>query len=512
MSKKTEDENTKFSIDRVKKIKEIYADQQSDKRLRNGVTTTFLGGNFTNAAQVRKAMFNALNNVNDIVEASRKLYAANPIYMGIIDYLANIYSWKYKVTPHKVYKKTASDKAIKESKFRNIYSLMLEAVDGLAIETKFPAILTLLFTTGSVYFTTICDEDSITIDTILLPTQYCRKVAETQYGTAIIQFDFSYFDGLGLSEPELNKYFKSFPKEFKTLYTKYRDNPSTNWLNLDPHFSSGLMLNEYGIPTYFYLYGALLNYEQYQDNELERSNNLLKYIVVHTMPHYEDKLIFEMDEVKAIHSSIRKIVETNDRARLVTTYGDVHVDRIAESDSVETEVLAKAYKTIFNTANLNDALFASDSVEALKVAIRRDKSFVWLYAQQILNFYNIAINNWFDFKVYQADIEILPISPYTYNDDMKVFKDNATLGVNKLDFIIASGIKQKNIEDQLQLESFLKLDKITPMQTSYTQTAEDRVEDEAKENNIAESSNDTSSNNASDENNSTSSANEPAQE
>ena len=62
--------------------------------------------------------------------------------------------------------------------------------------------------------------------------------------------------------------------------------------------------------------------------------------------------------------------------------------------------------------------------------------------------------------------------------DIKVYKDNATLGVGKLDYIIASGIKQHDIVDQFNLEGFLKLNDITPMQTSYTQTAQDRVEDE----------------------------------
>lgn len=58
-----------------------------------------------------------------------------------------------------------------------------------------------------------------------------------------------------------------------------------------------------------------------------------------------------------------------------------------------------------------------------------------------------------------------------------MFKENATLGVGKLDYLIASGIKQRNIQDTFELESFLELEKITPMQTSYTQTAEDRGSD-----------------------------------
>ena len=368
---------TQFKIDRVKKLKELYADSSADKR-RYNQTVSVTTRHYADSAAVRKAMADAITNVEDIVAASKKLYAINPIYAGVINYLANMYCWKYKVTPHRVYTKSKAkmNKKMKEDDFRNLYALMMESVDGLSIETKFPALLTLLYVTGSVYFTTVCDVDSITIDTLLLPTKYCRKIAETQFGTAIIEFDFSYFQSLGLSEDQLDDYFKSFPAEFKTLYRKYKKDPTKRWAVLDPHYSSGIMLNEYGIPTWFYLYGSILDYEKYQDNELERSNNLLKYIVVHTMPHYEDKLIFEVDEVDAIHKSLKKIVDVGDKARLITTYGDVHVDRIADNDTAENEVLTKAYKTIFNAGNLNNALFVAESVEALKVSVKRDKNYV----------------------------------------------------------------------------------------------------------------------------------------
>ena len=58
-----------------------------------------------------------------------------------------------------------------------------------------------------------------------------------------------------------------------------------------------MLLNEAGLPTYFYIYGGILDYEKYQDNELERNENSLKYLVVHTMPVYQDQLIFEVDEI-----------------------------------------------------------------------------------------------------------------------------------------------------------------------------------------------------------------------
>ena len=50
-----------------------------------------------------------------------------------------------------------------------------------------------------------------------------------------------------------------------------------------------------------------------------------------------------------------------------------------------------------------------------------------------------------------------------------------------MDYFIASGIKQKNIQDTLNLENFLGLNEITPMQTSYTQSAEDREREEGSD-------------------------------
>ena len=268
----------------------------------------------------------------------------------------------------------------------------------------------------------------------------------------------------------------------KKKYNKYlKDQANYRWQFLDPAFSSAVLLNEKGIPTLFYILGGILDYEKYQDNELERSDNLLRYLVVHTIPHYEDQLIFEVDEVKALHKSLKKIVDNGDKARLITTYGDVHVDKISDDDASATEVLSNAFKAIFNNGGFNATIFTSDSVTALKLALVRDRSYVWKFIQQYVNFLNVCLNAWIDFKGYEINIDILPISPYNQDEDVKRYKENATLGVGKIDYIIASGTKQRHIQDAFDLESFLDLTQITPLQSSYTQTAEDRKEETEKE-------------------------------
>lgn len=470
-----EKELNQFAKTRVKELESLYADEMSTRRKYNR-TTSYSTTTYSSAAAVRKALRDAVANKDTIIEASKQLYVTNPIYASTINYLTDMYMWKYKVTPHRVYTKSKvqARKPVDAENYMVLYNLMLEVTEGLSFKTKIPALLQRLFVEGSVYFTTLSDETSLTVDTLILPTKYCRKIGETQFGTAIIEFDMSYFQTQALDAADLKDYFKSFPKEFERGYRKYLKDANARWCELDPHFSSGILMNEIGLPTYFYMLGGIIDFEKYQDNELERSENALRYLVVHTIPHYEDQLIFEVDEVAAMHRSLKKIVDTGDKARLITTYGDVKVEKIAESDTAENQILSKAFQAIFNNAGLNSSIFTAESVTALEMSLRRDKATVWKFAQQIVSFYNIAVNNWFDFKGYQADIDILPISSYTYNDDIEVFKENATLGVNKIDYLIASGIEQKNISDTLLLEKTLGLDRITPMQTSYTQTAEDR--------------------------------------
>lgn len=478
MDNKNKKDIANFKINRVKEINEMYADEASTNRRFNR-TNASGRSSVTTAAGVRTLLQNAISNNTEAVKLSKQLYATNPIYAQVIDYLSNMFMWRYKVTPHKIYTKSVAKakKTLKQDDYMSIYHLMLEVADGLSIETKFPLILSYLFIEGAVYLTTVSDEQSIAIDTIILPSKYCRKIGETQYGTAIIEFDFSYFDDVGLTADQLKNYLKSFPDDFAKRYNKYKkDQTNFRWQQLDPHFSTGLLLNEYAVPTFLYLWGGILDYEQYQDDELARHEDMLHYLVVQTMPHYEDKLLFEMDEVKALHQSMRRKIDQGDRVKLVTTFGDIKVARMAESDTVANEVLSNAFKAIFNNAGFNSGIFTDKSVEALKMSLIRDRGFVWKFVRMLISFYNIAINNWYDFKSYQADIDILQISSYNYNDDIKVFKDNATLGVGKIDYIVASGIKQKDIEDMLELEKMLKVDRITPMQTAYTQSAEDRQE------------------------------------
>ena len=391
-----------------------------------------------------------------------------------------MFLWRYTVIPHKLYAGSSRKAAPKLDK---VYGDMMEVVEGLNLENKIPAELLQLLIDGAVFFTTELDNEAQTINTLLLPNKYCRKVGETQFGTGMIKFDYSYFDSQGLSTEDLADFLETFPEEMQQGYLEYKKDPThMKWQDLDPHYSSCVLLNEKGVPNLIYVIGSIINYEGYEDNELKRNGNLLKYMVVHKMPLYQDQLIFTTEETAAVHKSLAKVVNTGDDVRLITTYGDVDLLKVSDSETTENKALTNAYNAIFNNIGLNNILFTGESVEALKYSLRRDQSIMWAYVEQLMNFYNMAVNNWCDFKGYQAEIQMLRISHYSYADDIKVYRDNATLGVAKLDYLVAAGIKQKNIQDRMDLEDYLQLDQLKPLQTSYTQAPQDRKnEPSAKE-------------------------------
>lgn len=220
----TLEDTTNFKKNRIKDLKEIYSDSTSAKNNYNK-SAGFSAQTYSSAAEVRKALSDAANgDKSTLIETSRKLYAVNPIYSRLVDYFSNLFMWRYVVIPHQLsYKKAA-----KENKFRELYELMLDVVAGLGLEIKIPLILTQLFIEGGSYFTTYCDEESITIDTITFPSKYCRKVGETQFGTGIIQLDFSYFDSLGLTQTQKQQFLESFTPEIQEGYQAYINDMSNN--------------------------------------------------------------------------------------------------------------------------------------------------------------------------------------------------------------------------------------------------------------------------------------------
>lgn len=448
------------------KIQEMYKD---DRTVRNNIrpqaTTDSVQIKTFTIDSFKQKYFNVSADLGDQRKLAFDAYTFYPVFANVIDYLANMCQWKYTYIPRAVKEKA------QESQFEEAYNLMGEVVDGLSVETVFPLVLKELFINGAVFLLTTKTQSSKTITTLKLPYKYCRLASITQYGTIVYQFDLSYFDDLQLSAVELEEIFKLYPKELHSLYNEYlTDKQNKRWITLDPKQSAAFVLNDRGFPTKAFGLVPLKQYEQYLDNELERNGQLLDKIITHKIPTWQDKLVVDIDEMAELHKSMAQVVKKNNHVRLLTSFGDVHVESIGEDTSKENKTLNNAYNAIYDNNGLNHSLFNGEDGLAKTLALVRDKAFVMHYVQQLVSFYNIVINNSYNFHGYQCDFNILPITAYDNADMLNVYKDGATLGASKLEYIVALGVKQIDIPHKLKVEELLQLDQLKPLSTSYTQS------------------------------------------
>lgn len=452
--------STKFKINRSS-IEEMYKD---DRSIGNNVDQT--RNDSTSLGTLTIDGFNSnyynTNNMSTIRTYSREAYAFYPIYSSIVDSLKNMFYWRYTFYPRSVKEKATN------ADYQEIYYNMAEVVDGLSLETTFPQLLGKLLIDGSLFLTTVKRTGSKTVSTVILPPEYCRITGVTQFGTNVFQFDFAYFDDQGFTKEQLDILFTMYPPEMRTLYDTYKSDTKLRWQKLNPKFSAGFVLNDKSFPTYLRSLGAIMQYDHYRSNELERSDQQLIKIIAHKMPTWEDKLVVEIPEMTALHKTMSKVLTRNKNVRMLTTFGDLDVLSIGEDQTKENKTLANAYSAIYNVDGENSHLYDGDTKESLEFSLRRKESIVWKYVQDLMAFYNLTINNQFNFKGYQCSINMLPLSVYNYKDMILQYKEGATLGASKLEYIVGLGTKQVDISSKIELEEFLKLKNLTPLSTSYT--------------------------------------------
>jgi hypothetical protein len=359
----------------------------------------------------------------------------------------------------------------------------MQVVEGMSLETTIPILLKEIYLAGSVYVYTEKYNPAKTISMIILPQEYCRPVLKSNHGTYVIQFNFDYFYKMNTVDRE--EALQVFPQEFARLYEQTK-NLGKKWLTLDPKHSTGFLLNHYGMTPLVNVLGDLIDYQEFKQNDLERSRNELKSILTHKIPMYQDQFIFTLDEVAAIQKAISKIVSSHDGLETITTFGDTELLKLQEEGSRENKQVPQSYTNIYESVGLNANTWTSNSVAALDMSFKIDKASVIRHLNNIETFLNIAVNNSYNFTPYEARIKLLHISIRDESEDIKKYQESAKFGIGKLEAIVASGVKQSEILDVSRLEEALNLDEILkPLQSSHTQTAADRAAEEViKDSNV----------------------------
>lgn len=307
---------------------------------------------------------------SEYISLGNYAYATEPTFKNIVDYLANMFLWRYYYFPVKIREK-ADERAYGE-----LYALMTEIIDGLSLETTMPEIIAKLLREGSVFLYAVKNTSSKTISTIMLNPEYCRPVMMSQYGTGIFQFDVTYFDSLKVDEKELVELLDLFPDELVKMYVDYKRGSGPRWNVVDGRYSTYVIMNQEEFPSYLSTLRGIFDYDEYRRNEVERNDAQLDVLVTHKIPTYENRLLFELPEVKGLHRSMSRSLAKNPRVRLMTTFGETQIHQLQENDKISVEVLEKAQEAIYDAGGLNSNLFMGATDESLKIALTKDQSAV----------------------------------------------------------------------------------------------------------------------------------------
>lgn len=470
-----------------KKINNIYGDDTAvNNRYGQRQLPFRINQTLDRREELQAELERSWNAPKEISKISRQLHNIDANYSKLISYYSNMFYIRYVVMPIQLRK----DITVPDQIYMEEYNRMVEVADGMTLEQIIPEALEELMINGSVYLTSYKDNATKTISIIILPHDYCRTVFKTTLGTNVIEFDFRYFELYQLAQDK-EEALALFPPEFREKWEAHWVRRETmgpskdqGWLELDPRYSTSIAANEKELPPLIWAMEGIFEYDRVRDAETEKTVNQLEKILTHRIPITSSgELIFDLDEVREIHRAISKITDEHAGLSTITTFGDTQLLKLQEEGTVQNKALDQSYEAVFRTAGLNSNMFMGSSDLALKQNQRTDKAYIWKFIVQINNFVNLVLNQLYNFKPFQAEVNILPITVVEEDDSVRLYRENATVGIGKLEAVVATGVKQRSLQDRAKLEQMINLDSmLKPLQSSHTMSGNQQTDQERPNN------------------------------
>lgn len=442
-----------------------------------------------NKDSLKKEIEQAAGDPKRLREISRREFKTNSGYIEVIEYFKNMYYYRYVVLPlFKGYKNKAS--RLEGEELRELSHSMIDLVDRLSFETLLPKQVEAAMVDGIVYLYTFIKNGKPII--ISLPYNYCQRYRTTNFDTETVMFDFNYFKELFDEYKSqfgdtvtYEQLFQMFPSEMRRQFSKYIDekngksNADFRYQELNIEHAAALVMHSDGVPPKILVSAAKQSYDNTVDIQKRKSANQIDSILTVEIPQDRDGLpIFTPGEAAAVQSLITSQISGIDGLKVMTSFGKVGLLKTQANESVKNDSVAQAYNQIFEEALINPELFRADTDYALQVSLNRDSAFVWTFLENLMNYYNLAINKLFSrqFQDYEAYIYLLPITKYNAADAQNEFRRAAEYGIGKLEAVVSFGIKQSAIYDKSELEKALELDDILlPLQSAHTRSGQLQV-------------------------------------
>ena len=216
----------------------------------------------------------------------------------------------------------------------------------------------------------------------------------------------------------------------------------------------------------------------YATIELDRTANELQKILTHEIASNSDgELVMSIEEAMDVDDMMRSALSGVSNLKLLTVFGDTKLHDLQKSRDKESRILSLANELVYANAGINPNLFVGQSEDSILASLKKDKSKVWTFLQPVMLFFNMAVNNFYNFKPYQMQITLLPITVYDDEKMIKSYIEAAGSGIGRLQAVVATGIKQREIADIAAVEKLLDLENIlVPLKSMHVSSGNGRPE------------------------------------
>lgn len=425
-------------------------------------------------------------------ELSRYYYRTNGEYRNNIDFLARLFLYDTMVIP--VFEE---GKGSKTQILKAFYSAC-RFVDHLDLPSTLMRITTEWLKTGIYNGILRQNGDKVVIHE--LPLEYCRTRFKDMNNLNILEFNLRYFDKFITSELKLEM-LETFPEEVKEAYWLWEGSSRKidPWVDI-PSSAGGVCFCFAGDQTPP-LIASIPDLKQLKDavkREEKRDENELYKLLIERMPITSDgELVFQLDEVADIHSSVASMLSDIDTVDVLTTFGETDLESLQETSAAtqSADRIEKYKKNAYDALGRSSIIFNADGSSTLAYAIKKDEALMQSFLNVYETWIRFHLNEKFARTGLTFDFEILPTTVFNRKDLQSSYFSGAQYGYSKMFAGVAMGIKQM---DQLALMNFENefLDmssKMIPLQSSYT-TSGTAVAEEGKSGKSAQNSSSSSQN------------------
>lgn len=407
-----------------------------------------------------------------IRELSKYFTRFSGTYARPLQYYATLLNYGYIIVPH-------YDIDSRPKKMKAAYKKISKYIKALNLSYILPRINLTILQEG-IYYGLLVEIEEDKPAFYKLPARFCRSRFIDDNGLPILELNCQYFDHITDNAAERKNILKLFPKYVSTAYNGKKNRDA--WVEISAQ-DGGMcfFFTDDQTPPFASATVAAKQLETARDREAIRDEKELQKILIHKLPiNKEDgELLFSLEEAAILHSSICDMLSENDTIDVLTTYGEIKLEGVQDTEAAATSSVARLEKYlngVYEDLGTSAAIFNADSSStALTYAIKKDISLMYTWSK----IYELTINAFLRRKAKNDQlyfsIKFLPTSSIFRKEDVDMYLKTAQYGYPKSTVATIIGL---DIVDLAQVTDFennvLHLENsMVPLQSSYTSSGKE---------------------------------------